>query len=276
MSPFLPFRNAVFHSIRLEISPGSCCCFACRFVDSVIHAYANAGLPNKAEAIIRLMIEDYENGNDDAEPNVRVFNNVLHTWRKSKDHNAPERCEAILREMQHLCDSGKFKACQPDTYAVTVLLHAWLESSRNEKTKRAELIFRQMQRRYEQGNEMMRPDRIAYSLVLNGYAEERNHEKAEEMLWEMVTDFLSGNDSAEPRTRNFQHSHGVVFKIRHRGRAFSCRERHAALSKARKFGCTSIFHQTRRLHVCAVVEVLGEFQKQGRRRQSGLVAVLDA
>jgi pentatricopeptide repeat protein len=89
-------------------------------VNSVIHAYAQVGMPCKAEAVIRLMVQDFHSGNKLAEPNIRIFTNLLHAWRKSKDPEAPEKCEAILQEMQALSDSGRFPDCKPDTFAVTV------------------------------------------------------------------------------------------------------------------------------------------------------------
>jgi pentatricopeptide repeat protein len=88
--------------------------------NSVIHAYAEAGKAEKAESVLRLMFQNYNEGNEKAEPNVRVYTNVLHAWRKAKAPNAPERCEAILKEMYQLSDTGALSACKPDTFAVTV------------------------------------------------------------------------------------------------------------------------------------------------------------
>lgn len=88
--------------------------------NSVIHTYAKAGKAEKAESVLRLMFKNYTEGNEKAEPNVRVYTNVLHAWRKAKAPNAPERCEAILKEMYELSDTGLLKSCKPDTFAVTV------------------------------------------------------------------------------------------------------------------------------------------------------------
>lgn len=84
-----------------------------------------------------------------------------------------------------------------------VLLHCWVESNRSEASRRAELIFRDMKKRYEEGNKNLRPDCISYSIVMNTFAQEAMYKEAEDLLWEMTDDFLSGNDSAKPRTRNF-------------------------------------------------------------------------
>jgi hypothetical protein len=110
----------------------------------VIHAYAEAGLPHHAENVMRLMFTDFKNGNLSAEPNVRCLTSkeilnivsltyiayltfasrcvdVLHAWRKSKDPDAPDRCEALLAEMYELGDpNSSLPHCKPDTFAVTV------------------------------------------------------------------------------------------------------------------------------------------------------------
>ena len=150
------------------------------------------------------MFDDYnEGGNKCAQPNVRVFTNLLHAWRKSKDPLAPENCEKLLHHMYLLSETKGMPQCKPDVYTVTVLLHCWAESGRKDAGARANEIFREMKQRFQDGEEGLRPDCICYSIVLNTFAQESKTEEAEQLLWEMVDDFLSGNDSAAPRTRNF-------------------------------------------------------------------------
>ena len=51
----------------------------------------------------------------------QFFADVLHAWRKSKDSEAPERCEALLAEMDQLGSSNlNLPHCKPDTFAITV------------------------------------------------------------------------------------------------------------------------------------------------------------
>jgi hypothetical protein len=90
-----------------------------------------------------------------------------------------------------------------NSVAEQVLLHCWVESQRSEASRRAELVFRDMKQRFEKGNKDLRPDCISYSIVMNTFAQETKYKEAEDLLWEMTDDFLSGNASAKPRTRNF-------------------------------------------------------------------------
>ena len=170
----------------------------------VIHAFAEVGDAKSAEAVLALMFEDYEQGNPQAEPNVRVYTNLLHAWRKSKARRAPERCEAILETMHRLHESGVLPRCKPDTFAYTVLFHCWAESNRSDAVDHAERLFRKMKERFHQGYQRLCPDAIAYSNLLNIFTKgSETHTRAEAILWEMVQDYLSGNQSAKPRIRNF-------------------------------------------------------------------------
>jgi len=149
------------------------------------------------------MAEDYTSGNTTAEPNVRVFTNLLHGWRKSKDPKAPENCEELIAYMEMLADTERLPQCKPDLFSITVLLHCWVESGRPDAGQRAAKIFRQMKQRHLSGDAALRPDCICYSIILNTFAQEGKVVQAEDLLFEMVDDFLEGNDSAKPRTRNF-------------------------------------------------------------------------
>jgi hypothetical protein len=83
-----------------------------------------------------------------------------------------------------------------------VVLHCWIASNRPDGCKHAESLFRQMKNRFNEGDESMRPDCLSYSLLLNTYAKKMMTDKAENVLWEMVDDFvIHGNIAAEPRTR---------------------------------------------------------------------------
>lgn len=193
-------RTAIkrFHSGQSKIRPDGAC------FNTVIHAYGELGNAPAAEAVLLLMFQDYEQGNLLAEPNVRVYTNVLHAWRKSRSLDAPERCELILQSMHRLSESGTLPNCQPDAFSYTVLFHCWAESNRADAAENAERLFRSMKKRYSQGNHGLQPDAIAYSNLLNIFTQRPAlHSRAEDLLWEMVDDYLHGNCRAEPRIRNF-------------------------------------------------------------------------
>lgn len=172
--------------------------------NTVIHAYAELGDAHAAENILTLMHRDFERGNIHAEPNAKIYTNILHAWRKSKSPDAPERCEKILLTMNRLSDTGALPDCKPDAFSYTVAFHCWAESNRHEAAERADRLFREMESRYRAGERGLRPDAILYSNVINIFTKNAvTHNRAEELLWGMINDFLTGNTSAEPKIRNF-------------------------------------------------------------------------
>ena len=179
-----------------HVEPNEGCYF------SVMKAYKKARLPERAEAILRLMFEDWGSGNLTAEPTARCFSQVLRAWLKSKCSTAPQHCERILREMYKLSDTQRLPLCKPNVHSVAVVLNCWTESGEHESATRAAIIFRQMKTRFLNGDDDLRPENFCYSFILNAFVDESKIEAAEDLLWEMVDDFLDGNDRAKPRIRD--------------------------------------------------------------------------
>lgn len=169
--------------------------------NNVIHAYASLGLPSKAEKVLSVMFDDWKHGNANAEPNVRIFTGVLKAWQRAKTRESPMRCEKIIEAMNELSSDSRLANCKPDLHAMTVLMHAWIDAPRKNVAEKICRIFCTMKRKYAAGDNAMRPDCIVYSLVLNAYVREFSTKKAEAILWEMVDDYLDGNESAKPRVR---------------------------------------------------------------------------
>jgi pentatricopeptide repeat protein len=187
-----------FEHKRSKYRPDGAC------FNAVIHAYAEMGDAHAAEHILTLMHQDFEKGNANAEPNAKIYTNILHAWRKSKSAEAPERCEKILGTMNRLSDTGALPNCKPDAFSYSVAFHCWAESNRQEAAERADRLFREMERRYMAGESGLQPDAILYSNVINIFTKNATtNNRAEELLWTMVHDFLTGNKFAEPKIRNF-------------------------------------------------------------------------
>ena len=171
--------------------------------NKVLHAYANLGDVQKAEQVIELMHEIFEAGDHLAEPNNRHYTTLIFAWQKSGKPEGPERCEQILETMHSLHELGKFPKCKPDSFSYTSVVHCWANSERRDAATRAEALFRKMIDRFQNGDQGMRPDTVAYSNLLNAIAKPNQTERAEAIVWEMVDEFLKGNVSCKPTTRNF-------------------------------------------------------------------------
>jgi len=148
------------------------------------------------------MLDAYNSGQDWAVPNVRHYTTLLYAWQQAKSIDGPIRCEEILKSMHALSESHLLPGCKPDSFAYTSVLHCWSDSGRPDAPQRAEALFRQMKQLYEDGDEGVKPDNIAYSNLINAIAKSDGFAHAEDLLWEMVDDYINGNDKCKPRIRN--------------------------------------------------------------------------
>jgi hypothetical protein len=185
-----------FHAGQSFFGPDACC------YNMVIVAYKDNA--ERAEQVLQLMWDGYnKGGNTLAEPNLRVYTSILKAWGHSKASHAPERCESILQQMHDMHNSGLLQDCKPDLFAYTAVFNSWGFSQSNDSGRRAEMLFRRMLTRFRGGDESLRPDAAAYSNVLQAYIRGPNAPRAEDILWEMVSDYLNGNNSAKPSLRLF-------------------------------------------------------------------------
>jgi hypothetical protein len=182
-----------FHAGQSLIHPDACC------YNMVIVAYKDKA--QRAEQVLQLMWDSYtKGGNTLAEPNLRVYTSILNAWGHSKASHAAERCETILQQMHDMHNSGLLRDCKPDLFAYTAVFHSWGSSQSNDSGRRAEMLFRRMLTLFRGGDESLRPDASAYSNVLHAYIGGPNAPRAEDILWEMVSDYQNGNNSAKPNS----------------------------------------------------------------------------
>ena len=98
--------------------------------NKVLHGFADARMPAKAEGIINLMCSMFDEGDVMAQPNTRHYTTLLHAWQRSKQAEAPEHCEQILEKMHELHESRELASCKPDAFTYTTVLHCWADSGR--------------------------------------------------------------------------------------------------------------------------------------------------
>lgn len=170
--------------------------------NKVMHAYAMQGNAFKVEELLQVMCSDFKKGDHLAMPNFKHYTTLLLAWQTSNDSQAPVRCEEIVAEMHRLHDKGSLPECKPDTHTYTTVLHCWANSLREDSAVRAEALFRQMKIRHEQGDASLRPDYVIYSNLMNAISKSGGFARAEAILWEMVDEYLKGNESCKPRIRN--------------------------------------------------------------------------
>lgn len=89
---------------------------------TVISALGRGGHPGSAEHILRKMIDDYQNGNEEAKPDIKCFHVVLTSWSHYRNAEvAAARAQNIIGMMWTMTDEG----VTPDTRAYNSVLFCW-------------------------------------------------------------------------------------------------------------------------------------------------------
>lgn len=143
---------------------------------SVIHAWANAGRADRAEALLREMYEesvlrgDGGGGGSHADfgvaPTLRTFNTVLAAWAKSSAPHSVRSAELLLRTMVELDAGGGSGRVAPDLVSYNCLLSALARRRRDpDSLAKAEEVMERLLELGETTNPAMTPNRITYAAL---------------------------------------------------------------------------------------------------------------
>ena len=146
-----------------------------------INAYANSGRPDKAETVLRFMVERYQAGNEKARPNRIVFNTIIKAWARSNLRGRESRSEDILRHMIKSC--SKDEMCpRPDKVTFNIVLGCYAKSSQYGSSRKAVKLLKEMETLNEKPGWRTRPDAITHLLVIQALGRERTLNAAEMAL----------------------------------------------------------------------------------------------
>ena len=146
-----------------------------------INAYANSGRPDKAETVLRFMVERYQAGNEKARPNRIVFNTIIKAWARSNLRGRENRSEDILRHMIRSCN--KDEMCpRPDKVTFNIVLGCYAKSSQYGSSRKAVKLLKEMEQLNEKPGWRTRPDAITHLLVIQSLGRERTLSAAEMAL----------------------------------------------------------------------------------------------
>ena len=127
--------------------------------------------PERAEALLRRMVEYYDSGTlTSVIPNTVAYNSVIHAWSHVvKRPEAPYRALEILEAMRaryiEQRKNGK-RYFAPDVITYTTVIHAFAQHALIGK---AEEVFEMMFRDYnDNGNNAAKPDEAAFNALVSG------------------------------------------------------------------------------------------------------------
>jgi len=122
----------------------------------------------KAQEILERMEQSYAGGDESCKPTTVSYNAVIDAYAKSKQEEAAERAEQVLRRMGALYKEGA--AIQPNTRSFNTVINAWAKSGREDAAEKAQDLLDLMSRLYEEGNHKVRPDAHSFCTVINAFA----------------------------------------------------------------------------------------------------------
>merc|ERR1712238_343451 len=140
----------------------------------------NPDAPNRAESLLRKMIELYDDGkNQNFKPDVMTYTSVIQCWVKSKKFEAPEKAECILRHLQSMERDGD-DTMSPDTIVWNSAISAWASA---EDGERAEALFLEMLDSSRISSDTIAlPSAITLTNVLNAWSKTRSPEASDRAL----------------------------------------------------------------------------------------------
>jgi pentatricopeptide repeat protein len=168
---------------------------------SLLHAYAKTGSGDKAEMILRRMMQEYledtEKGLDPTKLtkiDIKCFNSVLLAWSRSKDPNAPLHAEKLFRQMCQL-QTSKHLNVRLDVVSYNAVLAALAESNDIEKARLGDAYFLQM---LESTDTKCRPTTVTYTKAISLWSNIGTQEALDRAreLWE---EMKSSNKNANIR-----------------------------------------------------------------------------
>eukprot|EP00561_Arcocellulus_cornucervis_P007633 CAMPEP_0185815702 /NCGR_PEP_ID=MMETSP1322-20130828/16191_1 /TAXON_ID=265543 /ORGANISM="Minutocellus polymorphus, Strain RCC2270" /LENGTH=222 /DNA_ID=CAMNT_0028512595 /DNA_START=39 /DNA_END=703 /DNA_ORIENTATION=- len=115
------------------------------------------------------MIEEYRNGDTRCKPDTIAYTSVINSWAQSGEPGAAQRATEFLRLMEEEAEHDPDLRPTKVTYGCVINTYAKAGSG-----DMAAAILRRMEQLYEAGDKEVCPDKIAYNMVLKGFAEQRD------------------------------------------------------------------------------------------------------
>lgn len=171
--------------------------------NALLYALAQSkdrGTTKKAEELLLAMIE----GKHKVAVDTTSFNTVIFAWSQISNKSTPaaaHRAQQLLNQMEDLAMAGN-TSVRPDIYTYTTVIQAWAKCEQSLKSQKildamtlkgllpnrytytavmsslaktgmaekAETLLNSMMLAYQQGNESLKPDTVAFSSVMDGWA----------------------------------------------------------------------------------------------------------
>lgn len=144
--------------------------------NSVIDAYSKEKNPERAEALLKEMNDEYLKGNHSFKPTMRTYSVVLSGWSNARSPQSGERAESLLHHMKKLADSDELEPL--DVVVYNSVLACWAKSSFTGAAMRAKVFLEKIMI----ARDGIKPDTYSYNTVMSALIRVGRISDAEAML----------------------------------------------------------------------------------------------
>ena len=199
----------------------------------LIQAWIQVGDLEKAEGVLRLMMNEYKQGNESAKPDLRVIWEVREAWSRSgaKDRATrvlqlmegsdalsmlkllstgkwkgdTEQAESILRHAQASFDSG-YSTVKPTYEHYNATITALSRSKDSQAAIRADALLQEMITAYDKGDKDMKLFEHAFTSVITALSrsgQKGSGRRAQVVFDSMLERWKAGNDKLRPTVKSY-------------------------------------------------------------------------
>jgi pentatricopeptide repeat protein len=149
-------------------------------------------------------------------PDTITYSSVISAYARSGREDAGDHAEELLQRSLRLFHGGR-KDLKPDTMTFCSVLDALSKQNRINKQNRkisspdesedarAEAVFERMKEMYKDGDTSVRPNVVAYNILLGVYADCMKSEKANALFEEMCQMYEAGDFHMKPDIISYNH-----------------------------------------------------------------------
>ncbi|OEU15438.1 hypothetical protein FRACYDRAFT_208949 [Fragilariopsis cylindrus CCMP1102] len=157
---------------------------------------------DRAEEILERMFQLHIGGTSFIKPDAFSYTAILRSYQRLRTPEAAQRAHDILSHMEELYET-KILDEPPDVVHYTIVCSAWtLSGSKNGSQKCIEILSR-MKAKDEEGWPKVKPNIRTYNAVLDSLSRSHEADKAEELLYHMLSLAKNGDNNARPDTFSF-------------------------------------------------------------------------
>ncbi|CAB9527961.1 Pentatricopeptide repeat-containing protein [Seminavis robusta] len=181
----------------------------------LLEMYSKRGMADEASALLQKMYELYQETQEErVAPYTKSFNLVLSALNKARNYAGVEEQFQLMEQLH--ADGALPNNVAPDQFTYSILLESWAQQVGKvpNATERCDNILYTMKRLSSNAGNTVRPTTVTYSIVMKAHAKVGNARRVEELLGEMMDEYMQRKNPDVRPICWLQHGSVGAFEIR--------------------------------------------------------------